>query len=145
MLVNLTIVVNFTNTLYAVFCIQVFFKDFFHLQFGFVVFFGMQKEISAKGTYKMLMKLALRVNLTKLLQALFCMKVFFEALMHSGEYRRLDKRSAKRFLESKGVLNPFFEVGTNVNNILVIGINVASAHIGPGVWGIDIEVITDLD
>jgi hypothetical protein len=47
--------VNFTNILWAAFCLNVFCKAFICLQFGFVIFW--QKDFGTKAAHKMLVKL----------------------------------------------------------------------------------------
>ncbi len=47
--------VNFTNILWAAFCMKVFYAVFLRLQFGFVIFW--QKEFGTKAAHKILVKL----------------------------------------------------------------------------------------
>ena len=55
------------------FCIKVFCAPFLCLQFGFVFFW--QKEISAKATDRLLVKLTKEVNFTNILQPAFLYKI----------------------------------------------------------------------
>jgi hypothetical protein len=69
--------VNFNNALRTPFCTKVFCAAFLYLQFGFVTFCG--KNISAKAVCKMLAKLTLGVNFTKVFCARFLCKCLFSS------------------------------------------------------------------